>query len=152
MTDIAGFPQETAGLILLVSVSYFFFCWAPIIWPVIATHKLRRSFPRRWLFVLTVLSLSYGAIIAFLMLFTLPITAYSVFIAPQLSVDGFHGTDWLVSANSFVVAYWWLALPPLLLLTTLLLVRKLLPAWSAICTALAVNDPLKPSPLRGSAV
>ena len=151
MRDIAGFPPEAVGLILSVSVVYFLVGWAPIIWPVIATHKLRRTFPRRLLFVLTILSLAYGAIIAFLTLFTIPVTAYSVFIAPQLSADGFHGTDWLVSANSFVVAYWWLTLPPLLLLNTFLLVRKLLPAWPEICTALTANNSFKPNPLRGSA-
>jgi uncharacterized PurR-regulated membrane protein YhhQ (DUF165 family) len=151
MSDIAGFPPEAVGLILLVSVAYFLVGWAPIIWPVIATHRLRRTFPRRWLFVLTILSLAYGAIIALLTLFTIPVTAYSVFIAPQLSADGFHGTDWLVSANSFVVAYWWLALPPLLLLNTFLLVRKLLPAWPAICTALTANNSFKPNPHQGGA-
>ena len=150
MRDLAGFPPQAIGLILLASAVYFVVSWAPVIWPIIATHKMRLSFPRRWLFVLTILSLSYGLIAVFLTLLSLPVAAYSTFIAPQLAANGFHGTDWLVRANDLVVSYWWLMLPPALLLITLLLVRKLQPAWPLICSALAANNSFKSKPLRGS--
>jgi hypothetical protein len=150
MKYLAGFTPEQIALILAAAAAYFLMSWAPVIWPLVATHKLRANFPRRWLFVFAILALSYGVIVAFLTLLTIPITAYSVFIAPQLSFNGFHLTDGLVSANEFVVAYWWLMLPPALFLNTFVLVRKLLPAWPAICSALTANNSFKPKPLRGS--
>ena len=143
MTDI--FPPETAVLVLLVSSAYFLVSWAPVIWPLLSTHKVRRTFPRRWLFILTILSLSYGLIIAILTLLTVPVTAYSAFVAPQLSATGFHGTDWLVRANNFFVSYWWLMLPPVLFASTFFLVRKLQPAWPSICAALAANNSVRKS-------
>jgi hypothetical protein len=151
MSDLAGFPPEAIGLILLTSSVYFLVGWAPVIWPVLATHRVRHTFPRRWLFVLTILSLSYGVIVAFLMLLSLPVAAYSTFIAPQLAASGFHGTDWLVRANNLVVDYWWLMLPPALLFITFFLVRKLQPTWPSVCSVLTANNSLKPKPLRGSA-
>jgi len=151
MSDLAGFSPEAIGLILLASSIYFLIGWAPVLWPIIATHKVRHTFPRRWLFALTILSLSYGVIVAFLMLLSLPATAYSTFIAPQLAANGFHGTDWLVRANNLSVNYWWLMLPPALLVLTFVLVRKLQPAWPAMCSALTANSSFKPNPLRGSA-
>jgi hypothetical protein len=151
MKDIAGFPPETAALIAVSSAVYFLIGWAPAIWPILATHKNRKLFPRRWLFVVTVLSLSYGLIVAALTLVTVPLTAYSVFIAPQLNASGFRGTDWLVQANGYVVDYWWLMLPIFLLFNTLYLVRKLKPAWPVICQALMANNSFKPNPHRGGA-
>ena len=151
MKDLAGFSPQAVALIMGVSVAYFVICWAPVIWPLIATHKLRRTFPRRWLFVASIFSLTYGVIAAFLTLLTLPVTAYGVFIAPQLSASGFHLTDPLLRANSFIADYWWLLLAPALLIITYLFIRKLLPAWPAICQALTANNSFKPNPLRGSA-
>ncbi|MGY1411243.1 hypothetical protein ACW5EG_16935 [Luteimonas sp. A611] len=151
MKDLAGFPPQTIALIMAASAAYFVICWAPVIWPIIATHKQRGAFPRRWLFVGVVLSLAYGVIVAFLMLITLPITAYSVFVAPQLSANGFHFADPLLRANRFVTDFWWLLLPPALLLNTFWFVRKLRPIWPAVCQALTANNSFKPKPLRGSA-
>src|SRR5690349_2533831 len=102
MKYLDGFDQRTIALILAIGAMYFLMSWAPVIWPLIATHKHRATFPRRWLFVFVILSLAYGVIVAFLTLVTIPITAYSVFIAPQLSFNGFHLTDWLLNANRFV--------------------------------------------------
>ena len=151
MNDLAGFPPEAVGLILLVSGIYFLIGWAPVIWPVLTTHKVRHTFPRRWLFVLTILALSYGVIVAFLMLLTIPVTAYSTFIAPQLSAGGFHATDWLVRANNMVLDYWWIMLVPTILFSTFFFVRKLQPAWPSICSALRANNSFKPSPHQGGA-
>jgi hypothetical protein len=151
MKDFAGFPPEAIALIVAFSAAYFLICWAPVFWPFLATHKQRKSFPRRWLFIATVFSLSYGVIVAFLCLITLPMTAYEVFIAPQLSENGFHLTDSLVGANQFVTRYWWLLLPPALLFNTFFIVRKLKPAWPSVCQGLTAINSFKPKPLRGSA-
>ena len=151
MKDLAGFPPQAVAIIIGVSAAYFVICWSPVIWPLIATHKHRSTLPRRMLFAASVFSLTYGVIAAFLMMLTLPVTAYSVFIAPQLSANGFHLTDPLLRANAVVADYWWLLLPPALLIITFLFVRKLLPAWPAICQALTANNSFKPNSLRGSA-
>jgi len=151
MTDPTAFDQETITYIAWVASAYFALTLAPAIWPTVTTHKVRKSFPRRWLFVATVFSLSYGIVAAFLVICTIPITAYSTYIAPQLSVEGFHGTDWLIKANGYVASYWWLALPVVLLLVAWRLVRKLQPSWPSICLAMTANNSFKPKPLRGSA-
>ena len=151
MKDLAGFTPQEVALITAAFTVYALLSWAPVIWPLAVTHKQRATFPRRWLFAFTILALAYGTIVAFLTILTIPLTAYGVFIAPQLSVYDFHLTDGLLRANNFVVRYWWLLLPPALLLNTIFLVRKLLPAWPSICTGLAANNSFKPKPLRGSA-
>ena len=151
MKDFAGFTPGQIALLVAGAAGYLLISWAPVIWPIMATHKQRATFPRRWLFVFAILALAYGVIVAFFTLITIPLTAYSVLIAPHLSFNGFHLTDSLVGANDFVVDYWWLMLPPALLFNTFILVRKLLPAWPAICSALTANNSFKPKPLRGSA-
>jgi hypothetical protein len=148
MKDLAGFPPQAIALMTAVSAIYFVIFWAPVIWPFIATHKQRKVFPRRWLFVLVILALAYGLVVAFLIMLTIPMTAYSVFVGAQLAANGFHLTDSLVGANEFIANYWWLSLPPILLFNTFFLVRKLLPVWPAICHALTANNSFKPKPLR----
>ena len=91
------------------------------------------------MFIATILSLSYGTIIAFLTLITLPAAAYDVFIAPTLSESGFNFGGPLIKANRFITNYWWLLLPPALLLNTFYLVRKLKPVWVSVCKELTAN-------------
>jgi hypothetical protein len=131
MSELAGFSPKIAALVVAVAAAYFLLSWAPLIWPLASTHKVRHTFPRRYLFAAVVFVMSYGLVAAFLCVATLPLTAYSVFVAPQLAAAGFHLTDPLVRANGFVADYWWVLLPPTLLLSALWLVRRL--AFNMAC-------------------
>ncbi|MBA8889098.1 hypothetical protein FHW12_003341 [Dokdonella fugitiva] len=146
MADTTAFDAKTLTYIACVASVYASLTWLPVIWPLVVTHRERKPFPRRWLFVATVASLSYGVVSAFLVLLTIPLTAYSSYIAPQLAIDGFRGTDWLVEANGYVVDYWWLALPIALALLALAVTRKLKPAWAVICSAMTANNSCMVSP------
>jgi hypothetical protein len=85
------------------------------------------------------------------MLVEIPISAYQIFIAPQLSAVGYHFSDPLLKANDLIINYWWLLLAPTLLACALLCTKILLPIWPGICQALTANNSFKPKPLRGSA-
>ena len=151
MKEFAGFPLEAIVAIVAVSIAYFILSWAPLLWPLIATHRNRKEFPHRWLFIATIASLAYGIVVALLCIVSIPLSVYQVFIAPQLQEVGFHLSDPLLKANELFLTWWWILLPPTVLYCTLYSTRKLKPAWPDVCQALTANNSFKPRPLRGSA-
>src|SRR6185312_1841672 len=136
MTDILGFPPQMAAMLIALAIVYFLISWAPIWWPALAAYRSGHSMPRRFLFVVVIACMSYGAFAFLYFALTFPAQAYALFIAPQLEQLGHPTGRSLLVVLRFLEQYWWLGLPPVLFGTTFFFTRKLSKRWLQICAAL----------------
>jgi hypothetical protein len=125
----------------------------PVFYSTFVAFRTTPAMPRRPLFVAVVACLSYGLLIFFLFAISLPLSAFSVFIAPQLEASGELPVvgRWLAIASRFISTWGWFVVPLFLAIVSFKLARYLGVRWPQLVAGLGPNISSKPTPLRGAA-
>jgi hypothetical protein len=136
MKLINAFGPELITWLSVLFVAYYIFVLAPVFWPAFRAFRRSQKLPRPWLFISVVATQTYGVLLFICFAFSIPVSLYSIFIAPSIRNLGYPYGSWLVAMQGFI-SEWWIFLLPLLLATiACIITRRLSPRWAAICTAL----------------
>ena len=130
-----AFPAKLLAFLALVSFSYIVCILAPMLWSGFVALRQRPLLPRRVLFVSTVTVISYGVWGFVGWALELPISAYLIYIAPQLE-RCCHFSGSFTRIGGFLAQYFWLGMGPALLITSFVVTRYLARRWERIVDAL----------------
>lgn len=134
MTEIFGTEMLTwMGVIV---VAYFTLVLSPLWFPGILAYR-RKMFPRPWLFIGLVASITYGFITFLFFVVAIPAEVYSIFIAPQLEAAGKPFGRLFIIGVQFMESYGWLFAVIAQLIFTVITTVWLSRKWENICVALA---------------
>lgn len=136
MTDVFGFPFAMAVSMGMIAIAYFFAVHSPVLLALFTVWRQRKTMPRRVLFVGTVMGVTYGLLVVFLMAICVPISAFLVFIVPALKDQGYLKSSVFLAVADFVVAWWWALLPFAVLFPAIFISRYFAARWSRIVEAL----------------
>ena len=136
---------------ILAAVVWWLLSLAPILYSALLAFRAKPVMPRRVLFVGTVSTLSYGLLILFVFVVSLPLGAFSTYIAPTLREAGdlTLAGRWAGEISDAISSWGFFIIPLILAGSALWLSRRLLPRWPQIVIALGPNNSSKPTPLRG---
>nr|AAK01324.1 unknown [uncultured bacterium HB1-14] len=139
--------------LILAAIIWWLLSLAPVVYSSYVVVRKNPALPRRLLFIGVVAGLSYGLLVLFLLLVSLPLSAFGVYIAPQLEAAGQLplAGRWLVTVWRAISDWGWFVVPVVLAISSFKLVRHLAPRWHHVVAGLGPNSSFKPTPLRGSA-
>ncbi len=139
--------------LIAIAIVWWVLSLMPILYSILVAVRTKPALPRRFLFVSAVVLLSYGLLIFFLFVVSLPLSAYSIFIAPQLEAVGelSRAGRWLAASSRFISQWGWFVIPLVLSISAVILSRYLVVRWHLLAACLGPNNSFKPKPLRGSA-
>src|SRR5689334_20953498 len=103
MSDIP-FPEFT--LFVVAGVIYYLCAFAPVLCSGYVVLRRKPVLPRRFLFILTVTVLSYGVLNFAGYVIDIPVSAYLLYVAPQLEATGRYAGQPFTSLGRFAVRYW----------------------------------------------
>jgi len=136
MADTSAFPPKLVAILTLISVGYFLVALAPVLFASLAAYRRRPTFPRPVLFVWVVASLVYGVLCTLCAVVEIPLSAYLIYVAPQLQASGAYTAGPLSSFSAFVASYWWVGLVPVQLVASILVTRYLVERWARVVAAI----------------
>lgn len=82
MDTIFGFEPALAAAMIAAAIAYEFFTFAPLIFSAIVAVRRRTTMRRKFLFVGSVVALTYGLLLVFLVTICVPISAFMIYVAP----------------------------------------------------------------------
>lgn len=136
MDTIFGFEPALAAAMIAAAIAYEFFTFAPLIFSAIVAVRRRTTMRRKFLFVGSVVALTYGLLLVFLVTICVPVSAFMIYVAPSLRFNGYLEDSWFIAVADFAVEWWWLILPPVFIAAALVTTRYLAKRWNAIVDAL----------------
>jgi hypothetical protein len=138
---------------IALAVVWWLLSLSPVWYSTFLALHTRPIIPRRFLFVAVVAALATGIVNFFYFTVSLPLTAFAVYIAPQLESTGDLSTTgrFLAATSEAISDYGLLTVPFVLAASAISLTRYLIVRWPEIVTCLGPNNSFKPKPLRGSA-
>ena len=139
--------------LIAIAMVWWLLSLAPVLYSAFVATRTRLALPRRFLFVAVVVTLSYGLLVFFLFAITLPLAAFSIYIAPGLEAAGKLSVSgrWLAATSRAISTWGWFVVPFFLAISSFKLTRYLATRWHQLVTGLGPNNSFKPKPLRGSA-
>ena len=139
--------------LILAAIIWWLLSLTPIVYSSYVAVRTKPELPRRALFVAVAAGLIYGLLVLFLFLVSLPLSAFGVYIAPQLEAAGQlpQTGQWLVAVWRVIADWGWFVIPAVLSISSFKLPRYLAPRWHGIVAGLGPNNSFKPKSLRDSA-
>ena len=139
--------------IVFVGIAIWILAITPLLYSAFVALRTRPLIPRRILFVAVITGMSYGFMLLFAILVTLPLEAFSTFIAPQLQAIGHLPRFglWLAEISQALSSWGWFVIPLVDAIASIWFTRYLVRRWPQVVASLGPNNSFKPKPLRGSA-
>ena len=139
--------------LIAIAIAWWLLSLAPVLYSALVATRTRPALPRRFLFVVVVVTLSYGLLVFFLFAITIPLAAFSVYIAPGLEASGELSVPgrWLVATSRAISTWGWFVVPFFLAISSFKLTRYLATRWHQLVTGLGPNNSFKPNPHRDGA-